>query len=111
MSDDRVLTCVYCGHEYPQTTPAWGSDVLTEHIRVCPKHPLRKAEADIALLRGALAGLVGASSKSELEQLEAAVRIIPAPELDKIATLNAIHALLAVEAATPPRDGAGERTR
>ena len=47
--DGRVLTCVYCGHEYPQETPAWGNEVLTEHIRVCPKHPMRRAEADIAL--------------------------------------------------------------
>ena len=91
----RVLTCVYCGHEYPQETPAWGNEVLTEHIRVCPKHPMRKAEADIALLRGALAGLVGASSKAELEQMEPAVRVLSAPEADKIASLNAIHALLA----------------
>ena len=50
-----MLTCVYCGHEYPQETPACGNEVLTEHIKVCPKHPMRKAEADIALLRGALA--------------------------------------------------------
>lgn len=47
----RVLTCVYCGHEYPQDTPAAGSEVLTEHIKVCPKHPLRQAEATIARLR------------------------------------------------------------
>lgn len=37
----RVLTCVYCGHEYPQNTPAAGSAVLTEHIAVCEKHPMR----------------------------------------------------------------------
>ena len=28
--DGRILTCVYCGHEYPQNTPAHGSQVLTE---------------------------------------------------------------------------------
>ena len=93
--EGRVLTCVYCGHEYPQETPAWGNEVLTEHIRACPKHPMRKAEADIAKLRNALAGLVGASDRAELEQMELAVRVIPAPEADKIASLNAIHALLA----------------
>ena len=37
----RVLTCVHCGHEYPQGTPASGSEVLTEHIRQCPKHPMK----------------------------------------------------------------------
>ena len=93
--DGRVLTCVYCGREYPQETPAWGNDVLTEHIRVCLKHPMRKAEADIALLRGALAGLVGASDKAELESMELAVRVIPSPEADKIAILNAIRTLQA----------------
>lgn len=93
--EGRVLTCVYCGHEYPQETPAWGDKVLTDHIRECTKHPMRKAEADIALLRGALAGLVGASDKAELDQMELAVRVLPAPEADKIASLNAIHALLA----------------
>lgn len=93
--EGRVLTCVYCGHEYPQETPAWGNEVLTEHIRVCQKHPMRKAEADMALLRNALVGLVGASDKDELEQMELAVRMMPAPEADKIASLNAIHALLA----------------
>jgi hypothetical protein len=91
----RVLTCVYCGHNYPQDTPEWGDKVLTDHIRECPKHPIRKAEADIVLLRGALAGLVGAGDKTELEQMEALVRTLPAPEADKIACLNAIHTLLA----------------
>ena len=105
--EGRVLTCVYCGHEYPQETPAWGNDVLTEHIRVCPKHPMRKAEADIALLRGALAGLVGASDKAELDQMELAMRVIPAPEADKIASLNAIHALLATLPNTTERARAG----
>jgi hypothetical protein len=49
--EGRVLTCVYCGHEYPQDTPSWGNNVLTEHIKVCPKHPMRQAEATIAALR------------------------------------------------------------
>lgn len=45
----RVLTSVYCGHEYPQDTPTHGNHVLTEHIKVCASHPLRKAEANIAM--------------------------------------------------------------
>jgi len=40
----RILTCVYCGMEYPQDTPAWGDKVLTDHIKICPKHPMRKLE-------------------------------------------------------------------
>ena len=95
MEDGRILTCVYCGQEYPQDTPAWGAQVLTDHIRECPKHPMRKAEADIATLRAALVGLVGADGKAELEQMEAALRSMPVPLTDKAASIDAIHALLA----------------
>ena len=91
----RILTCVYCGHEYPQDTPADGSQVLTEHIRVCEKHPMRKAEGDIATLRAALVGLIGADGEQELRQIEATMRLLPAPEADKAVSINAIHALLA----------------
>lgn len=96
----RILTCVYCGHEYPQDTPAAGSEILTEHIKVCEHHPLRKAEADIALLRSALVGLIGADSKQELLAMEATMRILPAPYADKAVGINAIHALLAT---MPPK--------
>lgn len=69
----RVITCVYCGHEYEQGTTksvqcpeakpgdtlcfcdgptcAASGTVLTEHIKVCAKHPLRAAENQIALLK------------------------------------------------------------
>ncbi|MDP2704984.1 MAG: hypothetical protein Q8O71_01135 [bacterium] len=94
MDEGRVLTCVYCGMEYPQDTPAWGSDVLTEHIKVCGKHPLRKAEATIAKLRAALVGLVGASEKDELEKMEMLIRVAPVPDADKIGMINAIRALV-----------------
>jgi len=57
-SHSRILTCVYCGHEYPQDTPAAGSEVLTEHIKVCDRHPLRKAERTIASLHDALEQLI-----------------------------------------------------
>ncbi|OGV45174.1 MAG: hypothetical protein A2017_06445 [Lentisphaerae bacterium GWF2_44_16] len=49
-SNKRVLTCVYCGVEYPQDTPSHGAEILTEHIKVCEKHPMREAEAKIAKL-------------------------------------------------------------
>lgn len=103
----RILTCVYCGHEYPQDTPAAGSEVLTEHIRVCEKHPMRKAEADISMLRSALAGLIGADSEQELRQMEVAMRLLPAPDADKAVSINAIHALLATmtpNASSAPTD-------
>lgn len=41
-----------------------------------------------------LADLVGASTKEELVQMEAAIRITPGVEQDKIAILNAVHVLL-----------------
>jgi len=90
----RVLTCVYCGQEYPQDTPAWGDKVLTEHIRICEKHPMRKAEATITKLRTALEELVGAASKDELEKMELILRLAAVPMADKTAAINAIHALL-----------------
>lgn len=91
----RVLTCVYCGHEYPQDTPAHGSQELTEHIKICERHPMRKAEADIALLRSALVGLIGADTEQELREMEAMMRLLPAPEADKVVSINGIRALLA----------------
>lgn len=36
----RVLTCVYCGHQYPDGTPAAKHAALTEHIQKCEKHPM-----------------------------------------------------------------------
>lgn len=36
----NVLTCVYCGHAYPPGSPDHGAEVLTTHIKVCPKHPM-----------------------------------------------------------------------
>ena len=83
----NILTCVYCGKAYPDGTPPHSSKVLTDHIKVCEKHPMRK-------LRKALADMVGASTKEELEEMELALRAMPGIEQDKIVALNAIHALL-----------------
>ena len=89
-----VVTCVYCGHEYPDGTPTAKHDLLTAHIKVCEKHPMRDAEARIERLRKALSGLIGAETKEELEAMEMAMRMMPGIEADKIAGINAIHALL-----------------
>jgi len=92
----KVVTCVYCGEEYPQGTPTSGEHVkaLTDHIKICKKHPMREAERQIELLRSALVGVVGADGKPELEQMEMALRLLDAPAKDKAATINAVHALL-----------------
>ena len=93
LEDGRILTCVYCGHEYPQDTPSAGSEILTEHIKVCEKHPMRKCESDRDKLRKALTGLIGTDKLEELDKMEAFIRLTPAPEVDKIASINAITAL------------------
>jgi hypothetical protein len=44
--DARIVTCVYCGHEYPSGAPASQDAALTEHISTCEKHPIRAVERD-----------------------------------------------------------------
>jgi hypothetical protein len=53
----QTLTCVYCGQMYPPNTPTHGSEVLTEHIKVCEKHPMRKIEEENKELRKRVAEL------------------------------------------------------
>lgn len=54
-----------------------------------------KQSAYVATLRSALIGLVGAEDETELRGMEATMRLLPAPEADKVASINAIQALLA----------------
>ena len=89
MGNEKViLTCVYCGK----------SPVLSEHIKICESHPLRKAEADILKLRSALIGLIGVETKEGLKRLEATMRVMStmptAPKKDVENAINAIHVLL-----------------
>ncbi len=42
-SKHQILTCIYCGHEYPPNTPASNHATLNDHIRVCEKHPMKTA--------------------------------------------------------------------
>ena len=105
MKDNKkpnTLTCVYCGMAYPEGTPPHGAQILTDHIKVCEKHPMREAEAKIAKLRSALVGLVGVSSKEELLKMERAIRLTAVPSADKAVTINAIHALIET-VDTPPQ--------
>ncbi len=104
----NVLTCVYCGHQYPEGTPPHGSQILTDHIKVCEKHPLREAEQKIEILRKALIGLVGTGNKKELEEMDLFVRMSATPEPDKTASINAIHAIISTSdtLVTLPRMGA-----
>jgi len=100
----NILTCEYCGMAYPacvycgmahsESIPSHGAQILTDHIKICEKHSVGEAEIKISKLKSALVGLIGASERGELEQMEVAIRLIPAPEEDKIKTINAIHILL-----------------
>ncbi len=90
----NTLTCVYCGMAYPEGTPPHGNQILTDHIKICAKHPLRQAEARIVKLRNVLVGLVGAETKEELQAMELSLRSLPGPEADRIAAINAIHVLI-----------------
>ena len=95
-AEERIVTCVYCGEEYPPGTPAAGHEVeaLTKHIGICDKHPMKKLAEDNALLRRALIGIVGSDSKKELQATEAVTRLMPIPDVDKMNIITAIHAVL-----------------
>ncbi len=90
-----TLTCVYCGQAYPEGIPPHGNQVLTDHIRVCTKHPMRPLEEERNALRAALVGVVGVDGRKELEQMEGLLRLMQVPMADKAASIDAIHALLA----------------
>jgi len=96
MIENRIVTCVYCGMQYPQGTPTHGASILTDHIKVCPQHPMRKAEEKIHKLRNALIALAGVETKEELEQMEQTLRSLAStrglPNVE--ATLNVVHVLL-----------------
>lgn len=54
LQNNRILTCAYCGQEYPPNTPPTQHEALSAHIAVCEKHPMRIAEIRIANLEHAL---------------------------------------------------------
>lgn len=57
------------------------------------------------MLRAALVALVGVDGKDDLEQMEAVMRLMPAPAQDKAVTIDAIHALIATLPETAPVGG------
>lgn len=93
MSENNIVTCVYCGHQYPNGTPAAKHQLLTDHIKICEKHPLRDAEIKIRKLKAALVGFIGAETREELDAMEVIIRSTPAPDSDKAVAINAIDAL------------------
>ena len=84
--NNTILTCVYCGHAYPEGTPPHGSKVLTDHIAICPKHPMAK-------LRRALVAMMGVDGKDDLDKMEAFIESNTPDGTDRSAILGAIAAL------------------
>ncbi len=98
LEDGRIVTCVYCGHAYPPETQRSKRKILYEHIKLCPKHPLRHAEEQIATLIAELdawKSVFGTTqlthAQARLEQAEKAnaKRSAQAEALRKIADLDA----------------------
>ncbi len=38
--NSRVVTCVFCGYEYPPDTPTSNHEMLKKHVAKCPEHPM-----------------------------------------------------------------------
>lgn len=55
--ESQRVTCVYCSMAYPPGTPESQHDLLSAHIRVCTKHPMREVETKVAAMRRALTTL------------------------------------------------------
>jgi hypothetical protein len=64
-NEARIVSCAYCGQAYPQSTPASGSEVLTEHIKVCEKHPMRQLEKTVDSLSDGLMSIYSGSMTVE----------------------------------------------
>lgn len=47
--DQDATYCAYCGNKYPRGTPKYQNEQLSEHIKVCPKHPMRKLELKLEI--------------------------------------------------------------
>lgn len=48
LKTQRTLTCAFCGQQYPPGTPVSQHELLTAHVKVCPKHPMRQLEQDVS---------------------------------------------------------------
>lgn len=85
---NETLTCVYCGQAYPAGTPPHSAKVLTDHIKVCKKHPMAK-------IRAALVRFIGTDDPAELKRMIPIIQADPhAPDDDKASTIGGIQALL-----------------
>ena len=51
LANERILRCAFCDTEYPPGTPSTQAVALTEHVKVCQKHPMRYTEQERDALR------------------------------------------------------------
>lgn len=58
-SEQRVLTCAFCGEVYPPGTPESNHAALTAHVKVCTKHPMRDTERVLRALMGRVLNAMG----------------------------------------------------
>jgi hypothetical protein len=75
-----------------------------EHLYDIACRELSEVMAQRDRLRAALVALIGVDGKTDLEQMEAVMRLMPAPAEDKAASIDAIHALIATLPATNGSD-------
>lgn len=47
----QSTVCAFCGQAYPPGTPQTQHELLSAHIRVCTKHPMREVEAKLATIQ------------------------------------------------------------
>lgn len=90
-----VRACAYCGMAYPEGTPSHGTQVLTDHIKVCDKHPMRALERDYKIVRAALVDVVGESDPKILAEIKENVLMTPDNSEDRRVSLAALDALIA----------------
>lgn len=57
---ERILTCVFCGHEYPPDTPTSNHASLRAHVAVCEQHPAAKYRRERDALQRAWDAVMGA---------------------------------------------------
>ena len=82
VSHHVMVTCAFCGESYGPGTPTSGALALEDHIRACPKHPMRLVEAIVQkLLSGALS-MVGVSTLVELHEMRMAIPLVAKSDPD-----------------------------
>jgi hypothetical protein len=93
----RVLTCAFCGEEYPQDTPAAGAQVLVDHIRTCGKHPMRELEARHKRLTDAAYVMIDCATEDEARALLAVMKLMPQDNEDVCKAIGLVTALLPID--------------